>query len=186
MLERRFVSGRMSIVFLFLLLLLPPQGQAKKRTQLLSDDVLRAETVLVVVHPDASEALTNPMANRTAQADVQSAIMRWGKFKLVFDAQTADLVIAVRKGHKGGPIISHSPADDRTGMPPFGGPIGAQQGRPPTSQIVGGLISRILAWAGPRIEALTSTTRLVHRKIRSKCIGAGWSTRWIPPQSGGT
>jgi hypothetical protein len=104
----------MSVVYLFLLLLLVPQINAKnKKKQLLPDYVLRAERVLVVIHPDASEGVTNPMANRTARDEVERAITKWGRFNLVMDAQTADLIIAVRKGNKSGPVISHSPADDR-------------------------------------------------------------------------
>ena len=59
---------------------------------------------------------------------------KWGRFRLVMSPQTADLVIAVRKGHAGGPTISNSPADDRPVIlqPNDGdGRIGAQQGRPP-------------------------------------------------------
>jgi hypothetical protein len=108
------MSSRMSIVCLFLLSLLVPQINAKnKKKQLLPDDVLRAERVLVVIHPDASEGVTNPMANRTAQDAVERAIREWGRFNLVLDPQTADLIIAVRKGNKSGPVISHSPVDDR-------------------------------------------------------------------------
>jgi hypothetical protein len=129
------MSSRMSVVYLFLLLLLVPQIDAKnKKKQLLPDDVLKAQRVLVVIHPDASEALTNPMANRTAQGEVERAITKWGRFNLVMDAQTADLIIAVRKGNKSGPIIGHSPADDRPVIfqPGIGDArVGQQQGRPP-------------------------------------------------------
>jgi hypothetical protein len=125
----------MSVVYLFLLLLLVPQIDAKnKKKQLLPDDVLKARRVVVVIHPDASEALTNPMANRTAQGEVERAITKWGRFNLVMDAQTADLIIAVRKGNKSGPIIGHSPADDRPVIfqPGIGDArVGQQQGRPP-------------------------------------------------------
>ena len=108
------MSSRISIVFLFLLLLLVPQIDAKnKKKQLLPDYILRAEKVLVVIPPDAGEALTNPRENRTAQDDVERALMKWGRFKLTTDAQTADLIIAVRKGNKSGPIIAHSPMDNR-------------------------------------------------------------------------
>ncbi len=126
---------RVSIVFLFLLLLsvLPTQAKHKKK-QLLPEDVLRAQTVLVVIHPDAGEALTAPLANRNAQDEVERAITKWGRFNLVMDAYTADLIIAVRKGNKSGPIIAHSPADDRPVIfqPGIGDArIGQQQGRPP-------------------------------------------------------
>ena len=142
------MPNRMPIVFLFLLLLLAPQIEAKnKKKQLLPDDVLQARRVVVVIHPDAGEALTNPMANRTAQDEVERAIMKWGRFDLALDAQTADLIIAVRKGNKNGPVISHSPADDRPVIFQTGGGgarAGEQQGHPPdlTNPVPGGLGNR--------------------------------------------
>ncbi len=60
--------------------------------------------------------------------------MKWGRFRLVMDSQTADLVIAVRKGHANGPTIRNSPTDDR---PVIGQQtddeirVGIQRGRPP-------------------------------------------------------
>jgi len=132
------MSSRMSVVYLFLfLLLLVPQINAKnKKKQLLPDYVLRAERGLVVIHPDASEGVTNPMANRTARDEVERAITKWGRFDLVMDANTAQLIIAVRKGNKSGPIISHSPVDNRpvTTLPSGGDArVGQPQqpGRPP-------------------------------------------------------
>jgi hypothetical protein len=129
------MSVRVSMVLLVLSLLLVPKTQAKnKKKQLLTDDVLRAETVLVVIHPEAGEPLTNPRANRIAQEDVEKAIMKWGRFRLAMDSQTADLVIAVRKGHSNGPTIRNSPTD---GRPVIGQQtddeirVGVQRGRPP-------------------------------------------------------
>lgn len=129
------MSARLSTVFLCITLLSVPQVHAKnKKKQLLSDDVLRAENVLVVVHPDATEALTSPMSNRNAKDEVERAITAWGRFHLVMDAQTADLIIAVRKGAKTGPVISHSPADDQpiVFQPGIGDTrAGGHQGRTP-------------------------------------------------------
>jgi hypothetical protein len=105
-----------------------------KKKQLLPDDVLRAQTVMVVIHPDAGETVTAPLANRNAQDEVERALTKWGRFDLVMDAYTADLIIAVRKGNKSGPIIAHSPADNRSVIfqPGVGDArIGQQQGRPP-------------------------------------------------------
>jgi hypothetical protein len=107
------MPSRISVVLVFLLLLASQIDAKNKKKQLLPDDVLRAQRVMVVIHPDASEALTNPMANRSAQDAVERAIAKWGRFNLAVDPQTADLIIAVRKGNKSGPVISHSPADDR-------------------------------------------------------------------------
>jgi len=129
------MSVRASMVLPFLSLLLVTQAQAKnKKKQLLPEDVLRAETVLVVIHPEAGEPLTNPRANRTAQEEVEKAIMKWARFKLVMDSQTADLIIAVRKGHASGPTIRNSPTDDRPVVAQQTDAqirIGGKQGRPP-------------------------------------------------------
>jgi hypothetical protein len=108
------MSGRMSIFLLLPLLLVPLADAKNKKKQVLPDIVLKAQTVLVVIHPEAGEPLTSPMANRTAQEDVEKAITKWGRFRLVMDGETADLVIAVRKGHASGPTIRNSPADDRS------------------------------------------------------------------------
>jgi hypothetical protein len=145
------MSSRISIVFLFILLFCAPQIDAKnKKKQLLPDYVLRAERVLVVIQPDAGEALTNPSENRIARNEVENAIMKWGRFKLTQDAQDADLIIAVRKGNKSGPIITHSPVDNQPVIlqPNTGGVrVGQQQGRPPDlTEPPGGLADR-----GPQI-----------------------------------
>jgi hypothetical protein len=123
----------MMIFSIFVLLLAPLAAKSKKK-QVLPDYVLKAQTVLVVIHPDAGEPLTAPTANRTAQDNVERALMEWGRFRLVMEAQTADLVIAVRKGHAGGPTISNYPTDNRPVIiQPSDGNIrlGGQQGRPP-------------------------------------------------------
>jgi len=125
---------RIPFVVLIALLLSCVSFAKKKNKQELPDLVLNAQTVLVVIHPDAGEPVTNPTANRTAQENVENALTKWGRFRLVMSPQVADLVISVRKGHAGGPTISNSPADDRPViLEPNAGDvrIGAQQGRPP-------------------------------------------------------
>lgn len=75
------MSVRVPIAFLVLLLLIP-QGSAKnKKKQVLPEYVLRAQTVGVVIRPEAGEPLTSPNANRTAQTNVEDAITKWGRFK---------------------------------------------------------------------------------------------------------
>ena len=145
------MSARMTVFFLALLLVVPLVHAKKKKRQALPDYVLQAQTVLVVIYPDAGEPVTNPTANRTAQDNVEKALMKWGRFRLVMDSQTADLIIAVRKGHGGGPTISNSPIDNRPVIiQPSDGDIriGGQQGRPPdtTNPGLGGPVDR-----GPRI-----------------------------------
>jgi hypothetical protein len=133
--SRIVLSGRISISLLIILLLPVLQLQAKdKKKQLFPEDVLQARTVMVVIHPDAGETLATPLANRNAQDEVERALTKWGRFDLVMDAYTADLIIAVRKGNKSGPIIAHSPADNRPVIfqPGIGDArIGQQTGRPP-------------------------------------------------------
>jgi len=128
------MSDRISISFLLLLLLVPLADGKNKKKQTLPDYVLNAQTILVVIHPDAGEPLTSPMANRTAQEDVERAMMKWGRFKLVMDTETADLVVALRKGHATGPTVRNSPVDDRPVIyQPSGGDVRAagQHGRGP-------------------------------------------------------
>ncbi len=72
-------------------------GKDKKKATLPAV-VLNAKTVLVVVLPDSGAPMDDLNANRNAQQEVEKALMKWGRYRLAVDAQTADLVIAVRKG----------------------------------------------------------------------------------------
>lgn len=125
---------RIPLVVLFVLILTCISFAKKKNKQELPDLVLNAQTVFVAIHPDAGEPVTEPTANRIARENVENALTKWGRFHLAMSPQAADLVIAVRKGHAGGPTISNSPADDRPVIvQPNDGDVrvGAQQGRPP-------------------------------------------------------
>jgi hypothetical protein len=73
-------------------------ASAKKKA-ILPADVLRARTVLVVVDPGAGVDVGDPNANRVARAAVEKALDQWGRFTLVQEGSTADLVITVRKGN---------------------------------------------------------------------------------------
>ncbi|HEY1802343.1 MAG TPA: hypothetical protein VGG46_15560 [Terriglobales bacterium] len=125
---------RTSIILIFLFLLSPLAFAKKKKKHTLPDAVLNARTVYVVVDSEAGEPVTNPTANRTALENVEKAISTWGRFRLSMESETADLVIAVRKGHAFGPTIQNSPTDNRPVIfqPSDGGiRIGGQQGRFP-------------------------------------------------------
>jgi len=104
---------RTAFVLLVALMLSCVSFAKKKHKQELPDLVLNAQTVMVVIRPDAGEPVTNPIANRTAQENVENALSKWGRFRLVMNPQVADLIVAVRKGHSGGPTIGNSPADNR-------------------------------------------------------------------------
>ena len=90
-----------------------PSCCENQEKQVLPDYVLKVQTVAVAIQPYAGEPLTNPTANRTAEDNVERALTQWGRFRLVSDAQFADLVIAVRTGHAGGQTVNNSPTDNR-------------------------------------------------------------------------
>jgi hypothetical protein len=91
-----------------------------KKKAILPADVLRARTVLVIVDPTAGVDVRDPNANRDARANVEKALDQWGRFTLVQDGLTADLVITVRKGNGKfvQPTIGGTPIN---GTPPVSG-----------------------------------------------------------------
>jgi|SRR2546423_7588697 hypothetical protein len=123
--------------FLLLLsfsLLASAKDKNKDKSEL-PEYVLHAQTVLVLVSPEASDSLEDPMANTRAREEVQRALQAWGRFKLVVEGES-DLVIAVRAGtgRLVAPAVERGPSDTRIGdMQPGRGNIGigAQQGRVP-------------------------------------------------------
>jgi hypothetical protein len=130
---------RLSLLLLLVPLFagLAPANDKKKET--LPAEVLAAQTVVVLVDPDAGMSTSEPLANRTAQEDVEKALAKWGRLKLVLvGGDNADLVITVRKGNQKivQPSISGEPTNDRplVVVPSDNGiHVGAQQGRPPGS-----------------------------------------------------
>lgn len=74
-------------------------ASAKKKKVILPDEVLQARTVVVIIDPQAGMDIEDPTANRIARNEVESAFMKWGRFALVSDVSSADLVIVVRKGN---------------------------------------------------------------------------------------
>jgi hypothetical protein len=133
MLNSRLKYKALAASVLLLSCLVAPAKNKKK--VLLPADVLQAHTVLVIVDPQAGVTLEDPTGNRIAREDVEKALMQWGRFSLVQESETADLVITVSKGtgKMVSPEIGGVPANNRpvviqpTGS---GGRIGAQQGNP--------------------------------------------------------
>src|ERR1700674_782042 len=128
-----FVRMRILLVLVLLFTSLAIAGD--KRKNLLPAYILKARTVLVLIDPAAGTSTTSPLANKTAQEDVEKALMKWGRLTPSLDAQTADLVITVHKGTGKivQPTIGGMPTNDRPVIvqPTDGGiRIGMQQGRP--------------------------------------------------------
>lgn len=110
-------------------------GKQKKKL-VLPDYVLDAKTVAVVVDPDAPISTAHPNDNKQAADDVEQALLKWGRYRLLPDPQWADLVIVIRKGRAAGaaiggtgngsdrPVILQQPTNNDTrvvaqwGMPP--------------------------------------------------------------------
>jgi hypothetical protein len=79
--------------------------------------------------------VTSPLANKTAQEDVEKAL-KHGSITPVMETQTAELVIVVRQGSGklGQPTIGGLPTNDRPVVlesSDGGVRVGAQQGHPP-------------------------------------------------------
>jgi len=130
------MSIRDSLICFLLAISLQPSAAKNKKRQQLPDVVLNAQRVYVVIHPDASEPLTDPRANRNAQDAVESALSKWHRFELVSNSSIADLIVVVRKGHSAGPVITNVPNDrpvriQGNGVPGAGVRIGGQNGRSP-------------------------------------------------------
>jgi hypothetical protein len=110
-----------------------------KKKESLPAEVLNAQTVVVLVDPNAGMSTSAPLANRTAQEDVEKALANWGRLKLVLiGGNNADLIITVHKGNGKvvQPTINGEPTNDRpvVVVPSDNGiHIGVQQGQPPGS-----------------------------------------------------
>jgi hypothetical protein len=107
-----------------------------KKKSTLPDYILEARTYFVLIDPDAGTPVNAPLANKTAQDDVERALLNWGRLKPAQTMSMADLVITVRTGNgkMARPTIDGEPTNDRPVVvqPSDSGiHIGAQQGRNP-------------------------------------------------------
>ena len=131
------MSRRLSLLFpLALLLIVPATAKDKKKNQI-PDYILRAQSVRVVIDPEAGEPLYQPNANATARENVEKALTEWGRYRVVvLDGEAADLVIAIHTGDDRlvRPTIKGGPIDQRPGIAqssPGTVRVGGQHGQPP-------------------------------------------------------
>jgi hypothetical protein len=126
---------KQAVAFFFLLMCCVVAAGKDKKKILLPADVLEAQTVMVVIDPEAGVALDSPNANRMAREDVERALMKWGRFSMAIDLAHADLVIMVHKGNGkiAQPTIGGIPNDRPVIFQPTdsGGRIGGTRGTPP-------------------------------------------------------
>lgn len=110
-------------VSVMLLCCLVAAGKDKKKA-LLPEDILRAQTVLVMVDPEAGVDIQDPNANRVAREDVESALVKWGRLRPLAEGSPADLIVVIRKGNgkTAQPTIGGTPIN---GMPPVMGQSGS-------------------------------------------------------------
>lgn len=106
---------RMRMLFSLVLVAFCLSSAESKKKPALPAAVLNARTVVVLIDPEASIPVSEPLANKTAQQDVEKALANWGWLKPVLIGNTADLVITVRKGNGkvAQPTISGEPTNDR-------------------------------------------------------------------------
>jgi hypothetical protein len=129
---------RVAFLLLAVLAILPAVLAKDKTKVLLPNYVLKAKTVAVLIDPNTGVDVADPEANRTAQKDVETALMKWGRFEPVIDSATAELLIVVRRGN-GTPVKATLPAPQQNRRPAvISGTdtdilIGGQRGKQPNT-----------------------------------------------------
>jgi hypothetical protein len=127
---------RMFVTLMAGLLMATFAGAKNKAEKNVPNYILSAKTVAVMIDPQAGIDVDDPRANQVAQKDVETALLNWGRFQPTISTQGADLIIVIRKGHKGvvDTTINDSRQNNRVGVinPAANGvSIGAQHGRQP-------------------------------------------------------
>lgn len=111
-------------------------AQQKPISQTYRRDIVEARTIAVVAFPAA--AVQDSQENQRARLEVETALQRWGKYLVVSQADSPDLIMVVRKGH----AVASTIDGGTTGLPPVildpngsGTNIGVHRGQyPPLSR----------------------------------------------------
>ena len=109
------MANRVRVLGSALLLVACFASAKEKNKTTLPTFVLDAQTVFVMIDPDAGIAVNDPQANRTAQDEVEKAFMKWGRLRPMLTMSQADLVVVIRTGNKKPvqPTVGGEPTNDR-------------------------------------------------------------------------
>ena len=179
------MTERLSL--LFLAALLAAHASAKDKKPVLPEFVLRAQTVRVIIDPQAGEPLDQPAANAIARDNVEKALLEWGRYRLALDGEESDLIISVRTGDgrmsrptmKGGPIDQRGGVGQSTdstiriggqrGQNPMGDPsMDPANQRPHISNEIGGSEDSFVVYMGNVSSPLDAPP--VWRYIQKDCL----------------
>lgn len=75
----------------------PPPQKDKAEKSRLPEIIVRAQFVMVVSQREADFSQRPDVIDLKAVGDVEAALSRWGRYKLVYIKQSADLIISVRR-----------------------------------------------------------------------------------------
>ena len=120
----------LTVVFLVVVAIALPWLHAQSKSRL-PQLVVKARYLMVTTPQGTEPSPTVPPEDLRAVADVQAALQKWGRYTLVYKAEQADLIIAVRRGRLGSvtPTIevgrSSDKSEEKTG---YG--LGAEAGSP--------------------------------------------------------
>ncbi len=110
------MTRRWCFLLVFLLCLFSPFAVSKKKDKpVVPEILLRAQTVVVLIQAEVGEPMNDPTANSKAREEVEKALMRWGRYRLVQETSSADIVVRVKKGSDKAatPTINGGPVDSR-------------------------------------------------------------------------
>jgi len=132
---------RCSVVVVALGVMLPASAREKEDTRMMPPYILRARTVAILIDPAAAVSVRDPNGNQTARKDVETALLKWGRFEPTLDARDADLVIVIRKGRNPADVAVPDPRQNRRGamVDPWedGIAVGVQRSTVPNGQPAG-------------------------------------------------